>query len=526
MRASARPQRRLHAFLSPALAVLVAFTTYSTTAHPTDDRPARSVTARESGPASRSAQRTVDPEGWSGFAFDACRAPSQRTMDRWRRTSPFLGVGVYIGGPLRACPQRHLTKRWVDRQLRSGWKLLPIWVGPQASCTSYRRRIDARPGAERRFPHAHRQGIKAARGANRAARSLGIPKGTTLWYDLEYFSAHHDRCRNSSLRFLSGWTEEVRRHGYRSGVYSSVSAAIRALGEARDRRHVVAPDHVWFAWENHQADANMHPYVRARRWKEHARVHQFSLDTRASYGGIAMDIDRNFVDLGRPPARRHEPARCGAAVDLRGFPTLAHGRSGSRVAAAQCLLNGLAPAARRVAATGSYGAGTREAVLRFQRGRRLDGTGRLNRRTWTALLAAGPRVVLKRGSVGPPVRRLQRALNAALPRSIEVSGYFGPRTASALRRYHERVGLHDVVVVNNRTWEALGEGRLGSAHPKAKHHSKKAGKRHGKHRKHGKLGKRPHGKKTGHHNKARHEQRAKHGKKHGHQPGRRHHKRR
>jgi hypothetical protein len=507
MRASARPQRRLHAVLAPALAVLVAFTTYSTTGFPADERPARSVTARDDGPsASRSAER-VEPEGWSGFAFDACRAPSQRTMDRWRRTSPFLGVGIYIGGPLRACPQRHLTKHWVGRQLRSGWKLLPIWVGPQASCTSYRRRIDARTGAGRRFPHAYRQGAQAARGASSAARALGIPRATTLWYDLEYFSAHRSRCRNSSLRFLSGWTEEVRRHGYRSGVYSSVSAAIRALGDARGRRHVVAPDHVWFAWENHRADANMHPYVRARRWKEHARVHQFSLDTRASYGGIAMDIDRNFVDLGRPPARRHEPARCGAAADLRGFPTLARGRSGTRVAAAQCLLRGLVPdrVAQRVAAPGSYEAGTHEAVRRFQRSRRLRGTGRLDRRTWTALLAAGPQVVLKRGSVGPPVRRLQRALNAALPGSIAVSGYFGPRTASAVRRYHHRVGLHDVVVVNDRTWDALNEGRLGPAHPKGKKHSSKAGKKHarshpkkrhdrghGKQAKHGKHGKRKH----------------------------------
>src|SRR5436190_523806 len=35
---------------------------------------------------------------WSGYAFDACRAPSQRVMDRWRTTSPFTGVGIYLGG--------------------------------------------------------------------------------------------------------------------------------------------------------------------------------------------------------------------------------------------------------------------------------------------------------------------------------------------------------------------------------------------------------------------------------------------
>ena len=120
---------------------------------------------------------------WTGFAFDACTAPSQRVMDRWLRTSPYLGVGVYIGGSMRACEQPRLTSGWVKRQTRSGWRLLPIWVGPQASCSHYRGRISPRPGAQGRYPVAREQGVRAARGATAAARALGIPRaprsGTT-----------------------------------------------------------------------------------------------------------------------------------------------------------------------------------------------------------------------------------------------------------------------------------------------------------------------------------------------------------
>jgi hypothetical protein len=418
-------------------------------------------------------------EGWSGFAFDACRAPAQRTMDRWLRTSPFIGVGVYIGGSLRACPQRHLSRKWVGRQLRAGWKLLPIWVGPQASCTGFHRRISPRPGARGRYPWAHQQGLAAARGARAAARALGIPAGSTLWYDLEYFSAGNHRCRRSSLRFLSAWTEQLHRSGYRSGVYSSLGSAIQALNGARGRRTYTAPDHVWFAWANYRADTSMRPYVRDPRWKQHQRVHQFALDVTARYGGIRMDIDRNFVDLGRPSRRAR--AACGTHADLRDFPKLRAGSTGRRVRAAQCLLR--AAGHLRGRPTGSYGPSTQAAVRRFQHDRHLKRTGTVDQRTWTALLARGARAVVKRGFAGPEVRRVQRALNAALPSSMAVSGFFGPGTTGAVRRYQSRVGIAPTGVVAAPTWDALAHGRLGRPHH-AKSHATHDHKHH-----HGRQGK-------------------------------------
>src|SRR5690606_16742261 len=90
------------------------------------------------------------PDGFTGYAFDARCAPTQQQMDTWLTSSPFWGVGIYIGGSMASCRttatdpgQPHLDSTWVSRQRSKGWRLLPIWVGPQASChTRYGDRID------------------------------------------------------------------------------------------------------------------------------------------------------------------------------------------------------------------------------------------------------------------------------------------------------------------------------------------------------------------------------------------------
>src|SRR5262249_29593020 len=68
--------------------------------------------------------------------FHACPAPSLTTMTKWKSASPYVNVGVYIGGANRGCAQPNLTASWVSSVKGQGWNLLPIWVGPQASCTT------------------------------------------------------------------------------------------------------------------------------------------------------------------------------------------------------------------------------------------------------------------------------------------------------------------------------------------------------------------------------------------------------
>jgi hypothetical protein len=62
----------------------------------------------------------------SGYGFDACSAPSSGAMYAWIHHSHYRTVGIYIGGPDRACGQPDLTSGWVSTQVARGWHLLPI----------------------------------------------------------------------------------------------------------------------------------------------------------------------------------------------------------------------------------------------------------------------------------------------------------------------------------------------------------------------------------------------------------------
>ena len=90
--------------------------------------------ARADAEVSALATTTVQPGTFSGKAFDACTAPSSAAMAAWK-ASPYRAIGIYIGGNNRGCTQANLTADWVRTQVAAGWKLIPLYVGPQASCT-------------------------------------------------------------------------------------------------------------------------------------------------------------------------------------------------------------------------------------------------------------------------------------------------------------------------------------------------------------------------------------------------------
>lgn len=390
---------------------------------------------------------------WSGYAFDACRAPSQQVMDRWRTTSPFTGVGIYLGGVHRACEQRHLTRTWVSRQVRSNWKLLPIWVGPQAACTSYDHRISGRPGGGW-YPSARTQGTREAARAASTARGLGIRAGEVLFYDIEPYNAGNGGCRQSSLAFLEEWTNELHRRGYRSGVYSHVKASIAQL--SRTGRGYVRPDAVWYAWID-RVGRMPRQYVADPAFMRTSRVHQYALDRRVEFGGVRMDIDWDFVSMGTAAAPT-SAADCDQLAARVGTATVSQGERGPRVRVLQCLVSshGVHP----LKTSGLYDAATRQAVLAFQKHSGLRATGVVDRSTWTSLLARGHAPVLARGSRGGSVQRLQRSLNAAVGHGrVRVDGTFGRSTALAVRRYRRHLGLPPAAVVTHRVWTALERGR-------------------------------------------------------------------
>lgn len=395
------------------------------------------------------ARRVVAPGSYTGKGFDACTAPSQTVMNAWRASSPYRSVGVYIGGVSRGCAQPNLTRSWVDTQVRKGWHLIPTYVGRQAPCTGYYNRMSYDAST------ARAQGRQEAGDAIAEATALGMRAPSAIYSDVEGYDSSNTACRTAVLSYVSGWTSRLHKRGFTSGVYSSASSGISDLADAYRSSAYNRPDHIWLAWWNYQADTDGGSYVPDAYWADHQRIHQYVGDTAESWGGYAMNIDRNFLDVtvgGTGPT-----ARCPANITFAHYPDLRLGSRGRHVRAAECLL--IERGFDRVRAGGALGATAQSAVNRLKSSLDLRTDGVLGLHTWTALLSTGSQPRLERGSDGGPVRRLQRALTAALERTVAVDGAFGPDTGRALRSYARTRGLPVTGDVGKSTWRALQNGR-------------------------------------------------------------------
>lgn len=390
----------------------------------------------------------VAPGTFEGKGFDACTAPSQATMNAWL-ASPYRAVGVYSSGDLRACAQPNLTASWVANQSANGWRFILTDVGRQAPCTTYRLRMSTDPAT------ARQQGRDAADAAMTAATALGFGSGSAVYSDIENYTSTTS-CKASVLSYVSGWTEQLHAKGWLSGVYSSASSGIRDLSSAYTSTAYTRPDHIWFAWWNDRADTDTGSYAPATQWANHQRIHQYAGEVPETWGGVRLSgIDRDYLDVGSGT-----PLPCDTvSLDFSAYPRLETGSTGNAVKAAQCLLAAAGQLPADTNPNGTFDADTTAATTAFQQPRGLTADGVVEAHTWTALLSTGDTPTLRQGSSGTAVRRLQRALTAALGSALAIDGAFGPNTESAVRTYQSSRGLGVDGVVGPATWGALQAGR-------------------------------------------------------------------
>ena len=246
----------------------------------------------------------MTPGNFTGYGFDQCLAPTQKAMDAWLTSSPFWAVGIYISGNSRACRnQPNLTPTWVSTQLANGWRLLPITLGPQAYCNPRYPKYNDDPVIKKSsmsgYAAAKAQGVTEADKTVAAAQALGLAPGSTLWYDLEAFDITNTGCRVSAMRFLSGWTEQLRARGFVSGVYSSGASGIKAIDNARvSDPAFTEPDMIWVADWNGKATVDS-AWLREGAWLPGRRMHQYRGGHDEVHGGVRINIDSNFLDVGR-----------------------------------------------------------------------------------------------------------------------------------------------------------------------------------------------------------------------------------
>ncbi|MEH1100498.1 glycoside hydrolase domain-containing protein [Micromonospora sp. CPCC 205561] len=230
------------------------------------------------------------PGNFVGKGFDTCTAPSQAAMDAWRTSSPYRAVGIYISGASRSCAQPNLTATWVSNQTSKGWRLIPIELGYQAPCGNRAPKMSADPAT------ARSQGRGAADSAANAAQALGIGAGSTIYNDIEHYPTT-TACRAAVLSFVSGWVDRLHARGYLAGMYSSGSSGIRDVCLEYNNPSYTRLDQIWIAWWNGVADTDAGAYCSDAYYANHQRLHQYAGDVRETWGGVTMNIDRNYLDV-------------------------------------------------------------------------------------------------------------------------------------------------------------------------------------------------------------------------------------
>jgi len=217
-------------------------------------------------------------------------------MRTWR--SAYAAMGVYIGGVNAACAHGNLSAGWVKSVASMGWGLLPTYVGPQAPCWGAGSGVLISPGS------AAAQGSAAAADAIGDARSLNLPAGSPIYYDMEAYNGGTS-CTNAVLRFLGAWDRQVQAAGYVTGVYSSQDSGIVDMqsGAAGKLPGFTPPEAIWIALWDNVASLN----DGALTWPPPARSKQYAGNINATVGGITLNIDRDFV--GGPLARLPKGSR-------------------------------------------------------------------------------------------------------------------------------------------------------------------------------------------------------------------------
>jgi hypothetical protein len=222
-----------------------------------------------------------------GNMFDTCDTPSLDSMRAWL-ASPYRTVGIYIGGTARGCKaQPNLTPNWIVSTASMGWSHVPIYVGLQAPCTVYTKKISLDEST------AAAQGRDAALDGIVQMKRLGIGANVPLYYDMEHYSIANGPCSVAVRSFTNAWTKTLHAHGYLSGIYGSASSMTHHIQLWTTAGGYNAPDNVWFARWNGVADAE-EPELLPGAWVGR-RIHQFAGGHKETWGGVTINIDSNYV---------------------------------------------------------------------------------------------------------------------------------------------------------------------------------------------------------------------------------------
>ena len=225
---------------------------------------------------------------FTGLGFDACAAPSARTMSAWA-SSPYRAIGVYIGGVNRGCSQPNLTAELGRRTGRRRLAPDPDLRRPAGAD----QRLQQLRQAQLRAP-ATAQGTAAAeRRRRRRRRASGSAPGSPIYFDMEGYTRTSAPAARRSPSSPPGPPAARARLRLRR-------LQQQRLGHRRPRRPRSAAATscpTTSGSPTGTASANtLDPYVPSSAWARHQRIHQYRGGHDETYGGVTINIDNDYVE--------------------------------------------------------------------------------------------------------------------------------------------------------------------------------------------------------------------------------------
>ena len=197
------------------------------------------------------------------------------------------------------------------------------------------------------------------------------------------------------------------------------------LDDARIQRpgQFALPDRIWIARWDGAANTST-TYIPEDGWRPGGRMKQYLGGHNETWGGVTINIDSNFIDLGAGSQPRPEGRCPGTRLGFWKYPALSPAPPRSPRASRRCSACSPSRAPTPARSTARTTPPRSPAARAWQAARKFTPSNTFEKRHWTALLAAGARTTVKRGSVDESVHRLQRALNAAGAGRFRATGVF------------------------------------------------------------------------------------------------------
>jgi hypothetical protein len=200
--------------------------------------------------------------------------------------SPYLFIGIYIGGVNESCDSSDLTANWQTDVTQidgtgDGWDLEPFWVGDQSKCIDQSGNFEYIPSSS--TTAAYNDGVGAANNAAAAAEKLGLGAGV-IYFDLEAFNSGNSTCLSDAEHFIDGWDYQLSVNTpFYGGLYgSSEGSDLAAFNGIEYPPYAIAP-----ADYNGSTNVNDVAGIPSGDWVDR-RIKQYATFASETFGSVTI----------------------------------------------------------------------------------------------------------------------------------------------------------------------------------------------------------------------------------------------